>query len=155
MGLFSPATSYLPNGTWTYVQNSDGSVTGTVTGRVRRAWWKKLMPWWWLYNSDDPGPPAWYLPGSTALWRLLAWYLRNPLHNFDFYVIGVADRDYAMRTVFLSADRQTYQSVIRIGGLPLPFYCYVGKLWTVKVGWQMHGDFQVKINLNNQATQAY
>ncbi len=47
---------------------------------------KKLNPCWWIRNDDDPLPPGWFRND------LLMWLLRNPLHNFMWYVIGIADR---------------------------------------------------------------
>ena len=54
--------------------------------------YQKLNPIWWLKNSDDPKPPAWYRPDEK--FRGLKWSFRNPLHNFDFYIIGVADKPF-------------------------------------------------------------
>src|SRR5439155_22746449 len=48
--------------------------------------WQKLNPLWWFGNADDPVPPKWYRPGKRM--RKLTWSLRNPGHNFTFYVIG-------------------------------------------------------------------
>jgi hypothetical protein len=48
--------------------------------------WKKLNPIWWAQNDDDQPPPG-YTP--------LTWFLRNPFHNFFFYVVGFADEPVA------------------------------------------------------------
>lgn len=54
---------------------------------------QKLNPLWWLGNADDPVPPPdWYRPGRR--FRKARRHLRNPLHNFTFYVIGIADKDF-------------------------------------------------------------
>src|SRR5579863_8074681 len=53
----------------------------------------KLNPVWWLKNQDDPKPPDWYKPNDKR--RKLKWSFRNPMHNFDFYVIGVADKKFS------------------------------------------------------------
>jgi hypothetical protein len=52
--------------------------------------YNKLDPIWWLENADEPVPPNWYLPDDQH--RVLKWHFRNPFHNFNFYVIGVADK---------------------------------------------------------------
>ena len=63
--------------------------------------YKKINPLWWFGNANDPvdgigddGKPnhaTFYL--ANPLWiRQLMWGLRNPLHNFFFFVIGLEDR---------------------------------------------------------------
>src|SRR5215469_11187587 len=52
---------------------------------------QKLNPVWWLGNQDEPIPPPWYRP--NARFRSLRWHLRNPMHNFSHYVVGVADKE--------------------------------------------------------------
>ena len=54
--------------------------------------YNKLNPVWWFGNIDDPTPPAWYRPDDKH--RVGKWRLRNPFHNFDHYVIGVADKKF-------------------------------------------------------------
>jgi hypothetical protein len=49
-----------------------------------------------LLNDDEPDPPDWQLPGKPFIIRQLSWYLRNPLHNFGKYVLGVTDRNYTV-----------------------------------------------------------
>src|SRR5215469_15888553 len=52
--------------------------------------YNKLNPVWWFKNADDPKPPDWYKPDDSH--RNLKWSFRNPMHTFNFYVIGVADK---------------------------------------------------------------
>ena len=52
--------------------------------------WRKMNPVWWFGNTDEPVAPDWYRSGKRG--RNFMWHLRNPCHNFDFYVIGVADK---------------------------------------------------------------
>jgi len=62
--------------------------------------WIDLPHWttWALFGNDDDGifgeePSADYLPDERiCATKALRWFLRNPLHNFTFYVIGGADR---------------------------------------------------------------
>ena len=42
--------------------------------------WKKWNPIWWAGNDDD-APPQGY--------SSFGWFLRNPFHNFMFYVLGL------------------------------------------------------------------
>src|SRR5438270_10895964 len=53
---------------------------------------QKLSPEFWFGNLDDPEPPMDYLPPDPL--RKAKWYWRNPLHNFTFYVMGIADADF-------------------------------------------------------------
>lgn len=54
-------------------------------------WYNKVNPVWWVGNVDEPIAPSWYEPGNKL--RTVKWHFRNPLHNFNYYVIGVADKD--------------------------------------------------------------
>jgi len=129
--------------------------TMQTTGRTKVALSKKLNPVWWFGNDGEPNPPAWYKPGSSERVRRLFWYLRNPLMNFQDYVIGVADRNYSVygKAPVDCIDRidlgQTgwQWSVIAIGLLRLPFVSYTGKRVLWHVGWYYNGRFQVKFNL--------
>ena len=54
---------------------------------------RRLM-WMFLGNDDDgifgeKGPNS---EGNLTCWQAATWQIRNPLHNFCFYVIGSADR---------------------------------------------------------------
>lgn len=62
--------------------------------------WYDIGHWcsWAVFGNDDDGlfgeaPKAHFQTGKPAnLSRALAWHIRNPLHNFCFYVIGQAHR---------------------------------------------------------------
>ncbi|MDD5165455.1 MAG: hypothetical protein PHG25_02875 [Candidatus Pacebacteria bacterium] len=54
-------------------------------------WYNKINPVWWAGNVDEPIAPSWYEPSNS--WRTVKWHFRNPFHNFNYYVIGVADKD--------------------------------------------------------------
>jgi hypothetical protein len=109
--------------------------------------YKKLNPIWWLENADDPVPPAWYLPGNRH--RLLTWRFRNPFHNFDHYVIGVADKN------FLRSGRYPERNSDPHGGwdfeigwrrlVPLPFVSYERPGCNFYLGWREHGAFGAKL----------
>src|SRR5882762_9122166 len=67
--------------------NSVSVVPGPNKPVIRKR--DKANPLWWFRNADQPKPEASYRPDDK--WRVLKWHIRNPLHNFTFYVIGVAD----------------------------------------------------------------
>lgn len=66
---------------------------------------------WALFGNDDDGiygegPHAHFRvcrPNTTQ--KFIAWWLRNPLHNFTFYVIGSADRRNSAFTLLKCSDR--------------------------------------------------
>lgn len=60
--------------------------------------YNKLNPLWWFQNSDKPLAPSWYKPDWPEWRRQFYWkYFRNPLHNFTWYIIGIADDKYKKR----------------------------------------------------------
>src|ERR1700742_4347208 len=88
---FVPETNSLPR----KVSNRPPAHWHTVKGvpgpnRPKIYFYNKLNPIWWFKNSDDLTPPDWYKPDDKH--RNLKWSFRNPMHNFNFYVIGVADK---------------------------------------------------------------
>jgi hypothetical protein len=63
----------------------------------RRAipWRRKVDPLWLLFGNADDGVigDRKRNPAQIDTWRTrLAWWLRNPLHNLTWYLLGVADR---------------------------------------------------------------
>jgi len=44
-------------------------------------------------NDDDPYPPIWFMTNEPQWIRTIMWYVRNPLHNFFWYVIGFKNRN--------------------------------------------------------------
>lgn len=132
-----------------------------VSGRTSQPWYKKLNPLWWFGNHDEPNPPKWYMPDKTEGIRYLMWYLRNPLVNFNDYVIGVNDKNYtvfgtgANVPVAADEDKEGWRwSVIEDGILLLPFVSYTGKTVLWYIGWKWEGDFGIKFNIRNSPIQA-
>jgi hypothetical protein len=108
----------------------------------------KWNPLWWFGNADDPEPPDWYRPGSRC--RNELWQLRNPLHNFTFYVIGVADKDLTRTgkfpgAVFAPEGGWNWASA-KHKWLRLPFVSFNGERWRFYLGWRERGNFGGKIN---------
>jgi len=108
----------------------------------------KLNPVWWFKNSDDPKPPAWYRPDDPH--RKLKWSFRNPLHNFDFYVIGVADKKFHRSGRFPEQNANPRGgwdfSAARYKFIWLPFVSYHRANFDFYFGWRNHGNFGIKIN---------
>jgi hypothetical protein len=112
----------------------------------------KLNPLWWLENADDPTPPNWYLPADKD--RMLKWRLRNPFHNFDFYVIGVADRH------FVRSGRWPERNSNPGGGWDfeiarrrlalLPFVSYERNWITFYLGWRERGAFGAELRFHTK-----
>ena len=110
----------------------------------------ELNPVWWFGNIDDPTPPDWYRPDNRH--RLLFWRFRNPFHNFDFYVIGIADKK------FMRSGRYPKRNGNPNGGwdfeicrrklIILPWISYNSRRFVFYFGWRNHGNFGVKININ-------
>lgn len=134
----------------TYVETKPGVLE--VRGRTKISWIWKIQPWWWLYNTDEPNPPAWYKPGSDELVRMSLWYVRNFAQNFGRYVVGVCDRDYDvygqtpvdvtdMRDLDLTGWKT---STIHIGVLRLPYVSYTGTRVQWHVGWEPRGNLATK-----------
>jgi hypothetical protein len=112
--------------------------------------YQKLNPVWWLKNNDDPKPPAWYRPDEKH--RRLKWGFRNPFHNFDFYVIGVADKKFARSGKFpaLNSDPRGGWDfeASRYKFIWLPFISYHRPQFDFYFGWRNRGNFGIKINAN-------
>ena len=110
--------------------------------------YNKLNPVWWFGNLDDPVPPAWYRPGSEH--RDFLWHLRNPFHNFDYYVIGIADKR------FVRYSKVPGRSPNQTGGWDfavarrklavLPFLAYHHDRFNFYFGWRERGNFGIKLN---------
>ena len=129
----------------------------TWTGRVRKPWYKKFDPVWWFENDDDPQPPAWYHPEWSEWRRWLTWHaVRNPGHNFMFYVLGVQDRNFTVwgKTPVLetdAADSGQYGSrwcVIQPGRevwIPRPYFSWTGTWISFHFGWNAPGAFTFRL----------
>ncbi|MGD0744806.1 MAG: hypothetical protein ABSA45_06590 [Verrucomicrobiota bacterium] len=127
--------------------------TVTVTPRpgapkIHTAW--KFNPVWWFGNTDDPVAPQWYRPNGKH--RTMMWHFRNPFHNFDFYVIGVADKK------FIRSGRYPENNSNPNGGWNfavgrrklalLPFLSYQRARFNFYFGWRSHGSFGIKLNVS-------
>lgn len=112
--------------------------------------YNKLNPVWWLKNQDDPKPPDWYKPGGKH--RNLKWNFRNPFHNFDFYIIGVADKKFARSGRFPESNSDPRGGwdfeAARYKFVWLPFISYHRPKFDFYLGWRERGNFGIKFNIN-------
>lgn len=114
---------------------------------------KKIL-WFIFGNNDEPQAPDWYRPEWPRWRRQLYWLLfRNPLHNFTFYVIGIADRRFSRlgdfpNDVFSPAGGwnicMIYYPSWQGYWLRLPFASYQGKHLKAYIGWRERGNFGFK-----------
>lgn len=98
-------------------------------------------------NIDDPQPPDWYIPDHRL--RRFKWFCRNFLHNFDFYVIGVADKDIVRIGKYPedvgNPNGGWNYAVTACGRRRLPFIAYNGKRVEWYIGWRNRGNFGIAV----------
>lgn len=140
---------------WTAWECNDGTGYMAVAGRVRISWLKKIQPWWWFMNDEEPLPPGWYKPDSAEWLRFALWYVRNPLMNFGNYVLGVQDRNYSVigKSPVGVTDRADIGetgwqwSYIRLRWVRLPYISYTGKRILWHVGWMPGGNLSCRVTI--------
>jgi hypothetical protein len=131
------------------------STTVTRPGKVHSPPIRTVQKWnplWSFGNVDDPEPPAWYRPGSPG--RRAAWQMRNPLHNFTHYVIGVTDKPTTRTGRYPSEvfapDGGWNWAWTRHRFVPLPFVSYSGKRSRFYLGWRESGNLGGKLNFKRR-----
>lgn len=107
----------------------------------------KVNPFFAFGNLDDPEPPDWYLPDNPC--RKAMWlYLRNPVHNLFFYVIGVADKDVARSGRYPEVVFNPYggwnNCITSRGRARLPILSYQRGWFYFYAGWRERGNFGLK-----------
>jgi hypothetical protein len=111
---------------------------------------RKFNPIWWFGNADEPVAPAWYRPNKK--FRNLTWYFRNPLHNFDNYVIGITGKEFVRSGRYPESIGNPHggwnYAVSKYKRLRLPMISYTRKWIDFYFGWRTHGSFGIKININ-------
>jgi len=126
---------------------SDFDVT-PKTNAVRYVPMPKWNPAWWFGNVDTPDPPPWFCPGDKH--RHEKWYRRNSLHNFTFYVVGVADKPF--ERIGRYPDRVGNPgggwnwAVCKYKWLRLPFISYSRGRFNFYAGWRTSGNLGLKLN---------
>jgi len=110
----------------------------------------KLNPIWWFGNIDDPTPPAWYRPDDKH--RTTTWRFRNPFHNFDHYVIGVADKKFIRSGHYPERNSKPNGGwdfeVTRRKLALLPFLSWQRGGFNFYCGWREAGSFGIKLNFS-------
>ncbi len=110
-------------------------------------WYDKCNPVWWFGNNDDPVPPDWYEPGNPH--RKRDWFFRNPLTNFTYYVIGVADKDtvrYGRYPELVGNPQGGWNfAITRRRVVLLPFMDYKNSRMEFYLGWRERGNFGAKL----------
>ncbi len=119
-----------------------------LTNHAKIHFYNKINPIWWFGNIDDPVPPPDYRPHSK--YRVFLWRLRNPFHNSDFYVIGIADKQFKRSGRYpdrVGSPQGGWSfAVTRRKLAVLPFIFYQHGRFTFYFGWRDRGDFGIKLN---------
>jgi hypothetical protein len=104
---------------------------------MKITWKQKINPVFWLGNIDEPNPPADKWVNKPQWIRRILWFIRNPFHNFTFYVIGMADRlEYREPDhVFNPFHRWN---------IILPFISYHNGKYKWYLGWRERGNWGFK-----------
>ncbi len=133
-----------------------GAETVSRPGRVHTPPIRAVQKWnplWSFGNIDDPSPPDWYRPGKSD--RRTMWQMRNPMHNFTHYVIGVTDKDTRRTgrhpTHVFAPDGGWNWAFTRARFCPLPFISYEGSHGRFYIGWRETGNFGGKLNFKRRS----
>jgi len=131
------------------VAQAPGTITITRSPERVISTTEKLNPSFWLGNADDPTPPADYLPEAPD--RVSKWYWRNPLHNFTFYVIGIADKEFVRQgndpSNTFNPNGGLNFAVCKYGLLQLPFVSLKQGAFHCYWGWRPGGNFGIKLTM--------
>jgi hypothetical protein len=134
--------------------------------RLTVKWYRKLNPIWILFGNEDDGiygDDGWRAGRDKTFGLAVKWWLRNPLHNLMFYVIGVGDRDRVVvgpwAPDFHRPDGGLLWcvTIVHVLGLPipLPFVSYLGGHLKAYIGWRPSGAFGVKLNILRQQIEVH
>jgi hypothetical protein len=126
--------------------SSRHEITVTNTLAIKRG--EKWKPKFWFGNQDDPLPPADYRPDDKH--RVSKWYYRNPTHNLNFYVIGLADKTFRRSgrypaEVFNPKGGWNW-TVCKYKWWRLPFISFQKKSFCFYLGWRERGNFGAKLS---------
>lgn len=121
----------------------------------RPSHWRKWNPVFWFGNLDDPAPPDWYRPDDPR--RDGKWYCRNSLHNFTFYVMGIADKEfeYAGRYPSIYNPNEGWNwTVCRYKCVRLPLISYKKGGILFYCGWRERGNFGMKLSFKKSRVKS-
>jgi len=97
--------------------------------------------------------------GSEKDYTPLQWFLRNPLHDFSWYVLGIVDNYFTTHELVGDGSRTLMSDIKKDGwiicyritenGIPLPYVSYShiftnGGIYQFYFGWRPHGAFGIK-----------
>jgi hypothetical protein len=117
---------------------------------------KKMNPIWWIGNENDPvdglkedGTEKHrdFYPKFPLWARKVMWGIRNPMHNFMFFVVGLADRPEIVNFGSVWAKEGQKLNII------LPFISYRGDEWECYVGWRSGLKFGCAFRRSNSKSK--
>jgi hypothetical protein len=109
--------------------------------------WKRISPWFWIGNIDDPWPPPQFdtVIAGWPEWKIwLWWHWRNPFHNFTRYTIGLCGRDITVHSRWpgeMFAPSGYNWFIVEYKWLRMPGLSYYGDTWRWYIGWLDSGQF--------------
>ena len=116
------------------------------------SFWTKCNPVWWFGNADDPVPPENYRKGKCC--RKFMWRMRNPCHNFTFYVMGIEDKAHVRIGKYpakvANPNGGWNWAVCKYKRLRLPFVDYKRGRFEFYCGWRNGGNFGMKLNFSQR-----
>ena len=121
--------------------------------RGRVSMWQKLNPIWALFGNLDDGiygaGTKWNPAGERSASRAIRWWVRNPMHNLCWYVLGVADRWREVSDDRFHADvGWLVSSTVLVGrSIRLPYVSYRGARVVAYAGWRPSGAFGLKFQI--------
>jgi len=112
------------------------------------SFWTKCNPVWWFGNADDPEPPENYRKGKCC--RQFMWRMRNPCHNFTFFILGIEDKPHVRTGKYpgkvANPNGGWNWAVCKYKRLRLPFVDYKRGRFEFYCGWRNGGNFGMKLN---------
>lgn len=116
-----------------------------VTNSVHIPVWCKFNPLFWFKNYDRPDPPRGMWRHDSTRLRRLKWFLRNPCHNWDFYIVGIADKTFVREGRFpdriFAPEGGWNWAVSKYEWLRLPFISFWHGPFNFYCGWRTRGQF--------------
>ena len=148
-GTWPPVPMRLPPATRHSPWHSIRMAPGPHLPKIH--FYDKLNPVWWLENANEPVAPGWYRAGEKH--RNLKWHFRNPFHNFDFYVLGVADKQFVRSGRYPEKNGNPHGgwdfAVARRRLVLLPFVSYERPSITFYFGWRESGAFGAELRFHH------
>ena len=146
----STPQTQCPKHKWTVVDRSPGTNQPAIRPR------DKFNPLWWSRNVDEPVAPEWYRPGKAN--RNLRYHLRNPCHNFFYYVIGISDKNFKRAGKYpndnFSPEEGWNLAASNYKCLWLPFISYEHHGFQFYVGWRNGGNFGIKLRYSKPTSRS-